>query len=146
VLQASIEDHLRICPECLAAVAELRSLLRAGPVPVPAGVVEAAKGLFAETPAGEPVLPQRHACRGGRVGPFASFGRVFALLRTSAAWAGAAALVIAACAAGFIMGQEAFPPPGEPESPSLRAANGAENPVIAEFDRLERRYLKGDPS
>lgn len=127
-----IEEHLRLCPSCAGAVAELRALLRAGPSPAPAEVFERAKGVVAERPAGEP--------QDGGIGALLRF---FSAMRTSAAWAAAAAAVVAACVAGFLMGEEASAPRA---AESAQLSNGAQDPVLAEFSRLEETYIRGDLS
>lgn len=128
-----IEEHLRICPACVGAVAELRRLLRAGPAPAPAAVFERARGLVARPPADG---------RGGDLR--AAFRGTLALLRTAAAWAAAAALVASACAAGFTMGREAFPVPHAAGSAKMSHLNP--DAVSAEFGRLEQPFLGGELS
>jgi hypothetical protein len=130
----AIEEHFRFCPSCVEAVAGVRALLRAGPSPVSAAVFERAKGLVAES-----------AAVARESSGVAALRRFFSLMRTSAAWAAAAALIVAACAAGFLMGQETSAPAplaGEP----AQVTNGAQDPVLAEFSRLEETYLRGNLS
>lgn len=125
-----IEEHLRLCPACAGAVAELRALLRAGPSPAPAEVFERAKGLVAERPAGE----EENGAGGALL-------RFFSAMRISAAWAAAAAAVVAACVAGFMMGEETS---AQRAAESARLLNGDQDPILAEFSRLEETYIRGD--
>ena len=128
-----IEEHLRFCPSCVEATAGLRALLRAGPSPAPSAVFERAKGLVAASTADERGINGVTALR-----------HLFSLMRTSAAWAAAAALIVAACAAGFMMGQETSAPAQSGQAPVSEL--GAHAPIISEFNRLEQQFLKGDPS
>lgn len=128
-----IEEHLRSCPSCVEAVASLRSLLRAGPSPVPSAVFERAKGLVAKPDAD-----------GRGVTRLTAMHHLFSLMRTSTAWAAAAALVAAACAAGFTMGQGTFTAPKSDEY--AQASNDAQDPVLDELKRLEEHYLRGNLS
>ena len=128
-----IEEHLRFCLSCVEAVAGLRALLRAGPSPAPAAVFERAKGLVAAA-----------AADGRGISGVTALRHLFSLMRTSAAWAAAAALIVAACAAGFMMGRETFP--AKRADGPAQASNGVQDPVLAEFSRLEENYLRGDLS
>lgn len=125
-----IEGHLGACPSCTAAAAEIRVLLRAGPSPAPAGVVERAKGL----------VPRRRALGAPEDRP-AFMLRVLRGMGASAAWAAAAAAVAAACTAGFMMGEDAS---AAGAAESARPPNGPGDPILAEFGRLEITYLRGN--
>lgn len=132
-LRNAIEEHLRFCPTCVEAAAGVRALLRAGPAPVHSSVFEKAKGLVAS-----PVADERSA------GGIAALYHFFSLMRASAAWGAAAALIVAACAAGFTMGRETFPAPRADESALV--SNGVPSSVVAEFGLLEQQFLRGDLS
>jgi len=85
-----IEAHLSGCDACLTAMGELRSLLAAPPLDVPPDVRQRAKAL----------VP-----RGAVPAPVPWFEVVRRSIGIVAAWAAAAALIVAMGAAGYRMGQ-----------------------------------------
>jgi hypothetical protein len=89
-LEQEIETHLLSCAECLNALGDLRSMLGEPLRNAPADARERAKALVALGAVREP-LPWLEIIR-------FSF-------RSAAGWAAAAALIVAACAAGYVMGQ-----------------------------------------
>ncbi len=85
-----IEEHLSACPACLAALCELRSLLATELRDIPADIGRRAKGLVREP------APAR--------GPSWVWLPAFTL-RSAPVWAASAALILASCTAGYLMGR-----------------------------------------
>lgn len=122
-----MEGHCASCAECRKALAQLRALIEAAPVEAPPRVMDRAKTL---------VLRRTRDGETAATGPYPLWGTFFPARRRAAGWAIATALIIIACASGYMAGGATFssrmmiaatPPPGTGLSDSLDFSVGGLN-------------------